>query len=76
MAKYKRVVYEVQCAFNPEHIFEKVIEVEEGGKPTQTEIDAYCPFCENYTRVTIQGEIGPDDILLEAEPDFPEDNTI
>ncbi len=54
--KISRVKYDVQCAFNAEHIFEKVFEIEEGSEDVQSEVETYCPFCDKMVKVTIKGE--------------------
>lgn len=62
--KTKRVVYNVECANNPEHIFEKVYEIEEGTEMKTTEMDIYCPMCDDYVRITVQGKVVPDAELM------------
>ena len=59
----KRIKYKVLCANNPEHIFEKVVDIIEGTENTESEIQAYCPYCDDFVDITIQGELPPDTIL-------------
>ncbi|MDY6933814.1 MAG: hypothetical protein SVZ03_06280 [Spirochaetota bacterium] len=47
-------MYNVECAFNKEHIFEKVIEIEEGSEDSELEMQAYCPFCDELMNIKIQ----------------------
>jgi len=61
--KKKRIKYKVQCANNPEHIFEKVVDIIKGTENTESEIQAYCPFCDEFVDITIQGQPSPDSIL-------------
>ncbi|HEX9655132.1 MAG TPA: hypothetical protein VGA99_15605 [bacterium] len=56
MKKTKKVVYHVQCAFDPKHVFEKVIEIVEGTENKQSQVEAYCPLCDKFVTVTVQGE--------------------
>jgi hypothetical protein len=63
MKKIKKVVYQVQCAFNSQHLFEKVFEIEEGTENRQSKIEAYCPFCDKFVTVTVQGEAPDTDTL-------------
>ncbi len=70
MKKTKKVVYEIQCQSNPEHILEKVIEIEEGSEKFETEIQAYCPKCDKYVKAIVQGKLVPDqDILRKFNPE-------
>ena len=64
----KKIKFKVQCANNPEHIFEKVIEIVAGTENTETELQAYCPFCDEFVDITIQGEPSPDTILRRILP--------
>ncbi len=56
----KKVKYKVECVNNPEHIFEKVIEIIEG---KETEIQAFCPWCEELVNIKIQGKPAEEIIL-------------
>ncbi len=62
--KTKKVVYHVQCNSDPEHIIEKVIEIEEGSENTETNVQAYCPLCKEHVTATIQGKVVPDQDIL------------
>ena len=62
--KTKKVVYNVECAYNEEHVFEKVFTIEEGSEKIETEIEAYCPFCDKMVTVTVQGKVIPDESIL------------
>lgn len=64
MKKTKKVVYQVQCANNPDHVFEKVYEVIEGTENKTTDVDVYCPDCDAFVTVTIQGKVKPDRTIL------------
>ena len=62
--KTERVLYNVECAFNKEHIFEKVIEIKQGSENSKTELQAYCPFCDELVNYKIQGEAVPNAAIL------------
>ncbi len=64
MKKAKRVLYNVECAYNPEHVFEKVFKIEEGSEAMESEVEAYCPYCEKHVTTTIKGKAAPDESLL------------
>ncbi len=62
--KKKKIKRNVQCANNPDHIFEKVFDIIKGSEDTETEIQAYCPYCDDHVDITVQGIVPPDvDIL-------------
>ena len=63
MKRIKKVVYQVQCAFDPKHIFEKVFEIEEGTEKQQSRVEAYCARCDKFVTVTVQGETPTTDTL-------------
>ncbi len=52
----KRVLFTVQCRFDPGHIFEKVFELEENRErpEKETEVDAFCPYCSKIVEVTVK----------------------
>ncbi len=60
----KKVVFKVQCAYDETHIFEKALEIKKGTEAKETEVQAYCPFCEKHVDVTVQGKVVPDTELL------------
>ena len=62
--KKKRIKHNVQCAKNPEHIFEYVYTVEDGSEKTESDVQAYCPFCDDFVDITIKGKVVPDDNVL------------
>ena len=64
MKKTKRVAYQVQCAYDSEHLFEKVLEVEVGSENRETDIETYCPFCNKQVEFTIKGEPPRDQVIL------------
>ncbi|MBF0554935.1 MAG: hypothetical protein HQK96_10340 [Nitrospirae bacterium] len=59
--KVKRVVYKVQCAKNPEHIFDKTFEIEEGTDNVESKAEAWCPHCgtDDMVEVTVKGRLVP-----------------
>ncbi|MBU0755993.1 MAG: hypothetical protein KJ645_12690 [Planctomycetes bacterium] len=57
MPKSKKVVYEIVCCNNPEHVFSKAFEIKPGTEETLSEAEAYCPQCDDYVRVVIRGEL-------------------
>lgn len=54
--KNKKVFYNVQCAFDEKHVFEKALEVEVGSESVESEVDAFCPFCNKMVSITIKGK--------------------
>jgi hypothetical protein len=64
MKKGKKVIYKVRCSFNSKHFFHKAFTVEEGTEHTETKAEAYCPFCDKWVSVTIQGKLIPDKELI------------
>ncbi len=64
MKKVKKVLYNVECAYNPEHVFEKVFKIEEASEAMETEVQAYCPYCEKHVTTTIKGKVVTDASLL------------
>ena len=64
MKKTKKVVYKVQCFYNPEHVFDKVYAIEEGSTETESQVEAFCPFCDNIVSIQVQGKVIPDEKLL------------
>ena len=72
MKKEKRVKYTVRCANNPDHTFEHVYTIIEGTENTQSDVQAYCPYCDDFVDVTIQGIVPPDSILRRFNISFNE----
>ena len=64
MKRLKKQVYEVQCANDPAHVFPKIITTQEGTEDTETEVQAYCPFCDEMVTFTVQGELEVDEEFL------------
>ncbi len=64
MKKVKRVLYNVQCAFNPAHVFEKIFTIEEESEGLKSEMEAYCPYCEKHVSITIAGKSEADASIL------------
>ncbi len=64
MRRTAKVVFKVQCAYDENHIFEKVLNIEESAEDEETEVQAYCPFCEKHVNVVVQGRVAPDAELL------------
>jgi len=64
MKKTKKVIYKVKCANNPKHIFDKVYKIEKGNENQENEMQAYCPFCDDFVTVTIRGKAVPDESIL------------
>ena len=59
-----KVTYMVQCAYDENHKFEKVFEIEEGTEQTFSNVQAYCPECDKMVEVTVQGKVIPDENIL------------
>ena len=55
MAEAKKVLKEVVCCHNPEHVFTIAVALEPGSKGASSTIEAYCPLCDKFVSVTIQG---------------------
>jgi len=61
----KKTKYTVRCVKNPEHIFDKVYDIEEGSEDSKTnEVLAYCPYCDAEVGIEIQGKVPPDVDML------------
>lgn len=54
----KKRVYQVQCPFDPAHVFEKKFEFKDGvtGPPPETVADVFCPFCAKMVTIKVKGE--------------------
>ena len=64
MRKTRKVVYNVQCSYNVDHVFEKAFDVEKGSEDKQTQIETFCPFCEKIVKITVQGKVALNTELL------------
>ena len=64
MARSKRVVYEVVCPNNREHVFPFAFEIEPGSEKIESPAEAYCPKCEDFVRVTVKGKLSPSKKVL------------
>ncbi len=64
MTRAKKIILNVQCAFDPNHIFEKAYTIQEGTEDRESKVEAYCPFCDKMVSITIQGKPVPDKELL------------
>jgi len=62
--KKRKIKYNVQCANNPEHIFEYIYTIEEGSEDIKSEVQAFCPYCDDFVDITIKGKVVPDAGLL------------
>lgn len=60
----RNYLYNVQCAYNSDHIFEKLFTIEENTENVESEVEAFCPHCEKRVSVTVQGRVVPDAELL------------
>jgi len=70
MKKVKRMLYHVRCARNPEHIFPKVFFIEADSEQKESHLDVYCPFCDDFVAITVQGKVIPDEKLLRKFKEF------
>ncbi len=68
----KKVLYNVQCFYDEKHVFEKVFEIEEGSEEKEeTEVEAYCPQCNQLVTVVVKGKVPPDKTVfrgIERQP--------
>jgi uncharacterized protein with PIN domain len=54
----KKVLYQVQCVYNENHLFEKVFEIEDGSEEKEeTEVENYCPYCNKLVTVVVKGKV-------------------
>ena len=68
----KQVKYTVQCAVNPDHLFDKVYDIKEGSEEADTsEVEAYCPYCDALVQFEIKGKVAPDIDLLRRFEHLP-----
>jgi hypothetical protein len=56
----KKVTYTVICPFNKDHKFPLVLEVEDEAKGVKSSIESFCPFCDKFVQIEIEGELAPD----------------
>lgn len=64
MIQKKKVRYNIQCAYDEKHVFEKIFLVEEGSEEIDSDVEAYCPFCDKMVKITIKGKVVPDEYTL------------
>lgn len=64
MKKQKKITYTVECAYDPQHVFEKSFVIEEGTEHLESTVEAYCPHCDELVQVTIRGRIVADSEVL------------
>lgn len=68
MAKKTKVITKVKCA-NCEHVIDIAIDIKpESEKNNTSEVDVYCPFCDEWLYVEIKGKILSDTTILRAMP--------
>jgi hypothetical protein len=61
----KKVVHTVVCAYDHNHIFEKVVEVDIHAVDVRTtNVDTYCPFCHKKVKFRVDGQVIPEKDLL------------
>ena len=68
----KKVLYNVRCAYDPGHVFEKVFEIEAGSEEKEeTKVETYCPKCNGLVTVVVKGKVLPDTTVfrgIERQP--------
>jgi len=64
--KVKPIKYTVQCIINEKHVFEKVFRIQEGSEAVESEVEAFCPFCQNPMTVKIKGIPVKEDVLTRS----------
>ena len=62
--KTKKFIYQVECSEDASHVFEKIFEIEEGTENVTTEVQAFCPHCNDYVNVNVQGRMAPDQEIM------------
>ncbi|MCP5046741.1 MAG: hypothetical protein GY940_06190 [bacterium] len=62
----KKKRFMVTCSNNKEHVFDKILEIEESveGKPVETEVETYCPFCSELVSFTVTGTPVEDETIM------------
>ena len=62
----KKLLFNVQCQSDPEHIFEKVFELEENRErpEKESEVEAFCPYCSKIAAVTVKEKAPLDQEIL------------
>lgn len=63
MTKTNKVPYEVVCHKNKKHVFPVVFDVIPDANST-SKAEVYCPHCDAFVRVTIKGELPPNQDVL------------
>lgn len=64
MVKSKKVVYNVQCPHNTEHLFQRELLIEDGTENVVSTVEAYCPWCEVMLNVEVQGRLVPNKKII------------
>jgi len=68
MSKKKKVIIKVKCE-KCSHVIDIAIDIKpESEKNNISEIDVYCPFCDEWLTVEIKGKILSDTTILRAMP--------
>ncbi len=65
----KKKLFRVQCAFDNNHVFDKMLEVEESDEPVISEVETFCPLCGKMVSFNVKGKTVPDSPFLK---DFEE----
>jgi len=60
----QKVIYEVTCPQDEKHVFEKLFEVEKGTEHLETEVEVYCPQCDDRVTATVKGRLAPNAEIL------------
>jgi hypothetical protein len=53
----KKVTFKVLCPYNKEHNFPVVMEVGDESGDAKSTFEEYCPFCDKYVQVRIEGKL-------------------
>lgn len=68
MSKKKKVIIKVKCE-KCSNVFDIAIDIKPDSEEKHTsEIDVYCPFCDEMLTVEIKGKILSDTTILRAMP--------
>ena len=68
MAKKTKTITKVKCG-KCSNVFDIVIDIKTESEENNTsEVDVYCPFCDEMLTVEIKGEVLSDTTILRATP--------
>ena len=62
--------YTVICPFDENHEFLIVVEIKDESSGVENTLEEYCPFCEKFVQVEVQGELEKMDRITRRQLGF------